>query len=97
MSIIDKWLVIHRQDTAEATSATSTTNAKTPSNDIRITDYPMCCECGLPIDERIAAWWGGDRCHRECGEAAFRRERQAGAYLPRPRGGCADGKKPGSL
>jgi hypothetical protein len=36
--------------------------------------YPTCCECGLPIDERLQTSWGGKPCHRACGEAAWRRE-----------------------
>jgi hypothetical protein len=80
VSIIDKWLAIHRQDTAAAIFATSATKAKTPSNDNRTIDYPVCCECGLPIDERLETWWGGDRCHRECGDIAFQREKAQGSY-----------------
>jgi hypothetical protein len=81
VSIIDKWLAIHRQDTAAAPSATSATNAKTPSNDNRTIDYPLCCECGLPIDERLETWWGSERVHRSCGETAFQREKAQGSYL----------------
>jgi hypothetical protein len=33
-----------------------------------------CCECGLPIIERLPTSWGGRPCHRDCGEAAWRRE-----------------------
>ena len=33
---------------------------------------PVCCECGYVIIER-EAWWGGDPCHRQCGEDAWRR------------------------
>jgi hypothetical protein len=35
----------------------------------------MCCECGLLISEQSETWWGGERCHRTCGEAAFKREK----------------------
>jgi hypothetical protein len=35
---------------------------------------PLCCGCLLPIDERLETWWGSERCHRACGEAAWRRE-----------------------
>jgi hypothetical protein len=35
---------------------------------------PTCCECGLPIIERLPTSWGGRLCHRDCGEAAWRRE-----------------------
>ena len=140
MSIVDKWLKIHRENAGVATSAT---NTKTPCIDNRMSvagdlrqaatfaslsqdiaslsqplrdensqsakelkanvanvanvasqenkpaaiastvDYPVCCECGLPIDERPETWWGGGRVHRECGEAAFQREKQRDAYLPR--------------
>ena len=140
MSIVDKWLKIHRENAGVATSAT---NTKTPRIDNRmnvagglrqavtfaslsqdvatlsqpvcdnnsqptqelkanvadvadvasqenksaampsIVDYPVCCECGLLIHERPEIWWGGERVHRECGEAAFQREKQRGAYLPR--------------
>jgi len=31
-----------------------------------------CCECGLAITERLETWWGGERCHHACGEAAWR-------------------------
>jgi hypothetical protein len=41
----------------------------------------LCCECGLPIDERLETWWGGERVHRSCGEAAFQREKAQGSYL----------------
>jgi hypothetical protein len=37
-----------------------------------IAQRPICCECGYIIIDR-EAWWGGDPCHRECGEAAWRR------------------------
>jgi hypothetical protein len=40
---------------------------------------PICCECGLPITERPETFWGGERCHRACGEAAWRRERRSNA------------------
>jgi len=40
-----------------------------------------CCECGLPIADELETWWGTERCHRACGEAAFRREKARGAYL----------------
>jgi hypothetical protein len=33
---------------------------------------PICCECGFVIIER-EAWWGGDPCHRDCGEIAWQR------------------------
>jgi hypothetical protein len=36
-----------------------------------------CCECGLPVAELLETWWGGERCHRTCGEAAFEREKKA--------------------
>jgi hypothetical protein len=36
---------------------------------------PACCECGLLIAESLETWWGGERCHRDCGEAAFEREK----------------------
>jgi hypothetical protein len=39
--------------------------------------YPVCSECGSPIDERLETRWGGERCHRACGEAVWRREWQA--------------------
>jgi len=143
VSIVDKWLKIHRENAGVATSATPATNTKTPCIDNRMSvagglrqaptftswsqdiaslsqplcdnnsqstkdlkanvanvanvaslenktaalastvDYPECCECGLPIDEGPETWWGGGRVHRECGEAAFRREKQRGAYLLR--------------
>ena len=146
MSIVDKWLKIHRENAGVATSATPATNTNTPcianrmsvAGDLRqaatfaslsqdiasqsqplcdknsqstkelkanvanvanaanvasqenkpaaiasTVDYPVCCECGLPIGERPETWWGGGRVHRECGEAAFRREKQRGAYLLR--------------
>ena len=35
---------------------------------------PVCCDCALPIAERLETWWGSERCHRACGEAAWRRE-----------------------
>ena len=35
----------------------------------------VCCECGLSIAEQSETWWGGERCHRTCGEAAFKREK----------------------
>jgi hypothetical protein len=35
----------------------------------------VCCECGLPIIERLPTSWGGRPCHRDCGEAAFEREK----------------------
>lgn len=35
---------------------------------------PVCCECGAAIIEPAKMWWGGEPCHRECGEAAWRRE-----------------------
>jgi hypothetical protein len=34
---------------------------------------PACCECGAVIVEPTA-WWGGEPCHRDCGDAASRRE-----------------------
>jgi hypothetical protein len=33
-----------------------------------------CCECGTAIAGTVNAWWGGQPCHRDCGEAAWRRE-----------------------
>jgi hypothetical protein len=39
-----------------------------------------CCECGLPITERLETWWGGERAHRSCGEAAFERAKSRGSY-----------------
>jgi len=42
---------------------------------------PLCCECGFPINEKLETWWGAERCHRACGEAAFQREKARGAYL----------------
>ena len=46
-------------------------------------DYRLlhtCCECGMPITERLETWWGGERCHRACGEAAFERGKLQRAY-----------------
>ena len=37
-----------------------------------------CCECGLPVTERLETWWGGERVHRACGEAAFERAKARG-------------------
>lgn len=38
----------------------------------------VCCfECGQPILERVAAWWGGEPVHRECGERAWERKCKA--------------------
>jgi hypothetical protein len=33
---------------------------------------PACCECGTAIVEPVMTWWGGQPCHRDCGETAFR-------------------------
>ena len=35
-----------------------------------------CTECGALIVEPVTAWWGGEPVHRDCGEAAWRREWQ---------------------
>ena len=43
----------------------------------------LCCECGLPIDERLETWWGGERVHRSCGEAAFQREKESSRQFER--------------
>jgi hypothetical protein len=43
------------------------------TDDCATSGYPMCCECGVPITERLETWWGGEQCHRACGEAAFQR------------------------
>jgi hypothetical protein len=136
VSVIDKWLNIHRQNAAAATSATSrdrrhnsngldvasgllqaatfapdvatcsnraatekpvkgqclkvdvadvanvardvnrkANTASRRSPDWATISYLVCCECGMPITERLETWWGGDRCHRACGEAAFQREK----------------------
>jgi hypothetical protein len=139
VSVIDKWLNIHRQNAGAATSATPATNRNRPcsSNGLDVasrllqaatfppdvatcsnrvaTEKPIkgqylkadvanvanvaedenrkantasrrfpdwstigsavCCECGLPIGERLETWWGGERCHQACGEAAFEREK----------------------
>jgi hypothetical protein len=40
----------------------------------------VCCECGTLIAERLATSWGGRPCHRECGEAAWRRAVAEGGY-----------------
>jgi len=40
-----------------------------------------CCECGTAIIEPVATWWGGQPCHRDCGEAAWRRAVAEGRYL----------------
>jgi hypothetical protein len=42
---------------------------------------PSCVECGAAIGPgEPETWWGLDRVHRHCGEAAWRREWQ-GAVL----------------
>ena len=41
---------------------------------------PKCIECGAAIFEPTA-WWDGKPVHRDCGEAAWRREWQ-GEVLP---------------
>jgi hypothetical protein len=46
---------------------------RTPGN--ATTNGLLCCECRLPITGRLETWWGGERCHRACGEAAFEREK----------------------
>jgi TubC N-terminal docking domain len=38
-----------------------------------IRHQPACCECGALLLEP-STWWGGEPCHRDCGEAAWRRE-----------------------
>jgi hypothetical protein len=35
----------------------------------------VCCECGAAITAPVTASWGGQPCHRDCGEAAFEREK----------------------
>jgi len=40
-----------------------------------------CCQCGKSITEALPTTWGGLPCHRACGESAFQREKQTGAYL----------------
>ena len=144
MSVIDKWLNVHRENSGSATSATTATNANSTRNPngldvathlLQVATYPpdvakcsnlvatnfhnenkvlrgnvaevanvarvdfpranvanvaaelaveglcVCCECGRPIEEKLETWWGGERCHRGCGEAAFQREKARGAYL----------------
>ena len=49
-----------------------------PRREFATVDYgplPVCCECGQPIHEELATLWGGELCHRACGEAAFEREK----------------------
>ena len=129
MSVIDKWLNIHRQSAGPATSATNpdmtcnsneldvaghllraatfppdvatcsspvatentiedqyfkagvaavadvATGEKRRAAGRTTVGYPICCECRLPIAEQSETWWGGERCHRACGEAAFDREK----------------------
>ena len=35
-----------------------------------------CCECGTAIVEPVMTWWGGQPCHRDCGETAFRQTKR---------------------
>jgi hypothetical protein len=58
---------------AAAQQNTASTDAR-ETNGCTTSGYPICRECGLPIAERLETWWGGERCHRACGEAAWRRE-----------------------
>jgi len=45
-----------------------------------INDKTLCCICGGAIVERLPTSWGGQPCHRACGEAAFQSAKAAGAY-----------------
>lgn len=42
---------------------------------------PACVECGAKILDCVAAWWGGQPVHVDCGERAWRREWR-GEVLP---------------
>jgi hypothetical protein len=41
---------------------------------------PRCCICNAIIAERLPTSWGGEPCHRACGETAFDQARTRGDY-----------------
>lgn len=40
----------------------------------------ICRVCGEPVGERLRTCWGGNICHRVCGELVFEEARARGDY-----------------
>ena len=52
------------QQTAPAKRINKTSGSEQNAIGDTIISCTTCCECGLPISERLETWWGGERCHR---------------------------------